>query len=117
MHQDEEDDHPGGGDGEGEGSDKLAHGCDFPVGDRRGKCAHRVVAAGIRLRRGAARHRQAAGGQPERAGGWSGKGVGQRIGLVLTAGADAERSRSERLTNGPATTRRIAISHSDHLRE
>jgi hypothetical protein len=41
----------------------------------------------------------------------------QRIGFGLTAGEGGERSRSERLTNGPATTGRIAISHSDHLRK
>jgi hypothetical protein len=30
VHEDEEDDHPGGRDGEGERCDELAHGSDFP---------------------------------------------------------------------------------------
>jgi hypothetical protein len=95
MQENDDDDDPGGGHGERQGRDETAHGTDLPVEAALGKRA-RVVAAGT-LRPVVAAHTTDTGSPV--------------VGRVESGQRD-----SETLTSGPATTGRIAISHSDHLR-
>ena len=100
VHQDEQDDHPGGGDREGQGRDDVLHGR-LRSSELAGEGAQVHVAAGAGASRGRGAHDS---GRPRHVRRWTG-GCGA-----------VRRQRSGALTRGPATTRRIAISHSDHLR-
>ena len=99
VDQDEEDDDPGGGDGEAEWCDETAHRTNLPV----------VTAAWGQA------HTSRRGRHPGPRCRGAHDGTGRCSGRRDRWGRGGRRQRSDTLTSGPATTRRIAISHSDHL--